>query len=91
MGASPNKVSLALDLSVKLSDQILHSWEYLPFSGGPRTCIGQQLALTEASYTVVRMLQTFKTVEPGDNSVWQERLVLAMSVRSGCTMKFTLA
>ncbi|TKA70924.1 hypothetical protein B0A49_06300, partial [Cryomyces minteri] len=38
-------------------------WEYLPFNGGPRICIGQQFALTEASYVVVRLLQRFDAVE----------------------------
>ncbi|OJD28967.1 cytochrome p450 [Diplodia corticola] len=38
-------------------------WEYLPFNGGPRICIGQQFALTEASYVVVRLLQRFEAVE----------------------------
>ncbi|KAF9879647.1 cytochrome p450 52e1 [Colletotrichum karsti] len=41
-------------------------WDYLPFSGGPRICIGQQFALTQMSYFVVRMLQTFKSIEPRD-------------------------
>ncbi|KAF2803064.1 putative cytochrome P450 alkane hydroxylase [Mytilinidion resinicola] len=65
------------------------SWEYLPFSGGPRTCIGQQHALTEALYTTVRLLQSFEDVQPGDSSVWAEKLVLSMSVRSGCKVKLT--
>ncbi|KAF2497096.1 putative cytochrome P450 alkane hydroxylase [Lophium mytilinum] len=65
------------------------SWEYLPFSGGPRTCIGQQHALTEALYTTVRLLQSFKDVQPGDSSMWAEKLVLSMSVRSGCNVKLT--
>lgn len=36
---------------------------YIPFNGGPRICIGQQFALTEMAYTVVRILQTYKKVE----------------------------
>lgn len=34
-------------------------WEYLPFNGGPRICLGQQLALTEAGYVTVRLMQRF--------------------------------
>ncbi|KAG5368234.1 Cytochrome P450 52A12 [Yarrowia sp. C11] len=37
-------------------------WEYLPFNGGPRICLGQQFALTEAGYVVTRMLQEFDYV-----------------------------
>jgi cytochrome P450 len=39
------------------------SWTYVPFNGGPRICIGQQFALTEMGYTLVRLLQRFETVE----------------------------
>lgn len=38
-------------------------WEFLPFNGGPRICLGQQFALTEAGYCVVRMLQRFDAIE----------------------------
>ncbi|KAL4958503.1 cytochrome P450 [Aspergillus filifer] len=38
-------------------------WEYLPFNGGPRVCIGQQFALTEAGYVLVRLLQRFDAIE----------------------------
>lgn len=30
---------------------------------GPRICIGQQFALTEMAYTVVRILQTYESLE----------------------------
>ncbi|KAJ9665189.1 hypothetical protein H2201_004663 [Coniosporium apollinis] len=39
------------------------SWTYVPFNGGPRICIGQQFALTEMGYVVVRILQRFAGVE----------------------------
>ncbi|KAI9375367.1 cytochrome P450 [Aspergillus egyptiacus] len=38
-------------------------WEYLPFNGGPRVCLGQQFALTEAAYVLVRLLQRFDAME----------------------------
>ncbi|KAF2457593.1 cytochrome P450 alkane hydroxylase-like protein [Lineolata rhizophorae] len=39
------------------------TWTYIPFNGGPRICIGQQFALTEMAYTVVRVFQRFASVE----------------------------
>ena len=34
----------------------------LQFNGGPRICIGQQFALTEGSYVMVRLLQRFDQI-----------------------------
>lgn len=42
---------------------LTHGWEYLPFNGGPRICPGQQFALTEAGYVIVRFLQRFDALE----------------------------
>ena len=39
------------------------SWTSVPFNGGPRICIGQQFALTEMGYTLVRLFQRFESVE----------------------------
>jgi cytochrome P450 len=39
------------------------SWQYIPFNGGPRICIGQQFALTEMAYTIARILQRFDHIE----------------------------
>lgn len=38
-------------------------WQYIPFNGGPRICIGQQFALTEITYVLTRMFQRFERVE----------------------------
>ena len=38
-------------------------YSYIPFNGGPRICIGQQFALTEMQYTLVRLLQRFERIE----------------------------
>lgn len=50
------------------------AWQFLPFSGGSRICLGQQFALTEASYVLVRMLQSFDAVEPVGERKEMERL-----------------
>ncbi|KAK1730508.1 cytochrome P-450 [Colletotrichum acutatum] len=39
------------------------AWHFVPFNGGPRICIGQQLALTEAGYVIARMAQRYEAVE----------------------------
>jgi cytochrome P450 len=67
-------------------------WTYLPFSGGPRVCIGQQMALTQTAYTIVRFMQTFKGLENRD-PVWefQELYTLSTQSRNGCQVAFTEA
>ncbi|KAI0478501.1 cytochrome P450 [Xylariaceae sp. FL0804] len=38
-------------------------WQYLPFNGGPRICVGQNFALTEMAYCIVRILQRYDRLE----------------------------
>ena len=47
-------------------EQRIPAWQWLPFLGGPRICLGQQFALTEASYLIVRLLHEFDAIEPVD-------------------------
>jgi len=35
------------------------SWQLIPFSGGPRICIGQNFAVTELAYSITRLVQMF--------------------------------
>jgi cytochrome P450 len=41
-------------------------WAFLPFLGGPRVCLGQQFALTEAAFLLVRLLREFDGVRAAD-------------------------
>ncbi|PHH78422.1 hypothetical protein CDD80_6927 [Ophiocordyceps camponoti-rufipedis] len=38
-------------------------WQYVPFNGGPRICIGQNFAMTEMAFILVRLLQRFDRLE----------------------------
>lgn len=41
-------------------------WEFVPFSGGPRVCLGQQYALNEAGFVLVQLLRRFDKLEALD-------------------------
>ncbi|EAS33375.2 cytochrome P450 alkane hydroxylase [Coccidioides immitis RS] len=64
-------------------EKLRPGWEYLPFNGGPRICLGQQLALTEASYTTVRLMQEFRHVESRDPNPWEELLTVTCASAHG--------
>ncbi|KAM3079541.1 hypothetical protein ACMFMG_005960 [Clarireedia jacksonii] len=64
-------------------------WGYLPFNGGPRICVGQQFALTEASYTIVRLLQEFDKIEHRDGSQWVEQFALTLCSAKGVLVGMT--
>ncbi|KAJ5974985.1 hypothetical protein N7481_008692 [Penicillium waksmanii] len=64
-------------------------WGYLPFNGGPRICIGQRYALTEAGYVVVRMAQQFRVLESRDPGPWEESRGLTVTSRNGTKVALT--
>ncbi|KAL8413532.1 hypothetical protein RB594_004970 [Gaeumannomyces avenae] len=64
-------------------------WEYLPFSGGPRICIGQQFALTQMSYVVFRIMQNFESLEPVDSGPLLIDVSLISLMKNGCRIKMT--
>ncbi|KAJ0304183.1 hypothetical protein COL516b_006073 [Colletotrichum fioriniae] len=50
-------------------------WQYVPFNGGPRICVGQNFANTEMAYTMARILQKFDKLEyRGD---WNAQVIRA--------------
>ena len=64
-------------------EKVRPTWEYLPFNGGPRLCVAQQLVLIEAGYVTVRLIQTFVRIENRDVGDWQEDLKLNATNKGG--------
>ena len=55
-------------------------WAFLPFNGGPRICLGQQFALTEASYVIVRLAQLFPNIASFDSDEYPPRKASHLTV-----------
>ena len=61
------------------------SWDFLPFIGGPRVCPAQQMALTQVSFTVARIVQKFKTIENRDPVFeFVEQYRITSDSKNGC-------
>ena len=84
----------------------LGAWDYLPFNGGPRICLGQQYALIEASYATIKLLQKYQDIvgvdpatgkevpgwgEDKTDKAFQERMGLTLSCMDGVYVRLTPA
>lgn len=74
----------ALEFKPERWETLRPGWEYLPFNGGPRICVGQQYALMEASYATVRLMQSFPRIESRDDREWREWLTITLASGVGC-------
>lgn len=63
---------------------------YIPFFLGPRTCLGKDFSLTESSYLIVRILQTYpnirlpEDIEPVPVGQEKQKLTIVVSSAEGC-------
>lgn len=64
-------------------DSLRPGWDYLPFGGGPRVCLGQQYALTETYFVTVRLMQHFRRIEDRDGTPWKEKLTVTCCSLNG--------
>ena len=63
-------------------------FEYLPFNAGPRICLGQNFAMTEASYVLVRMAQEFRTLRNRDARPFSEAYTISLANSNGVNVEF---
>jgi cytochrome P450 len=63
-------------------------WQFIPFNGGPRVCLGQQFALTEMAYVLCRLFQYFDKVEDRSTEPQGERCQVTISPAAGVKVSF---
>ncbi|KAH9448641.1 hypothetical protein MJO28_015099 [Puccinia striiformis f. sp. tritici] len=63
---------------------------FQPFSAGPRICLGQQFALTEASIMIIRIVEQFEGVDLdlSEGPVGAEAPAVVLTFRGGLKVRF---
>lgn len=60
------------------------TWEYIPFSGGPRICPALKMVYAETEYIMVRIVREFSKLENMDKVLpWVEERRLTYQSRNG--------
>ncbi|KAI0478722.1 cytochrome P450 alkane hydroxylase [Xylariaceae sp. FL0804] len=74
-------------------DRTTQNYGYLPFSGGPRTCLGMDFAITEAAYIVVRIFRRYPSIKlpQGEKvelvGVEKQLTTLVLQIAEGCKVE----
>ncbi|RFU74921.1 hypothetical protein TARUN_7339 [Trichoderma arundinaceum] len=64
-------------------DNLNVRWEFLPFSAGPKVCMGQTYAYAEMIYVVSRIVQEFDKIDIRDSKPWMEKWSITLVNASG--------
>ena len=59
-------------------------WEFMPFGGGPKSCVGRQKALAETSYFLCRLARDFEKIESRDDREWTGSVTVTSKNANGC-------
>ncbi|ORZ34100.1 cytochrome P450 [Catenaria anguillulae PL171] len=73
--------------------QILHPYQYMPFLGGARACVGRQFTLLEIRLFVARLVQRFKVEIPKGSVLEKEKPKIEYTVTArahALPLRFTL-
>ncbi|KAI1170320.1 cytochrome P450 alkane hydroxylase [Nemania sp. FL0916] len=74
-------------------DRTTQNYGYLPFSGGPRICLGMDFALTEAAYIITRIFQRYPKIAlpVGERielvGVEKQTTTLVLQITDGCRVE----
>lgn len=63
-------------------------WTFIPFNGGPRICIGQQFAMVEMAYVIIRLFTEYDRVIDYGNDDVQLGITITLAPHPGVKVGF---
>lgn len=64
-------------------------WTFIPFNGGPRICIGQQFAMVEMAYVVIRLLSEYDSIIDYGNDQVELGITITLAPHPGVKVGFS--